>query len=155
MKIVLDHYDYNILELLNDNARLSYAEIGRLIGLSQSAAKERVISLVDRGVIKKFGIEVDYSLIGYSLPVLIHLKFRNDDFKIFLNQLQQFPEITSCKRVTGEYCLVAEAVLKDNSHLEHLIDRLIRYGIPSTAIRLSEVGMPNFFTLHKSKLKKS
>jgi len=149
VKIILDHYDYNILELLNDNSRLSYAEIGRLIGLSQSAAKERVLALVDRGVIKKFGIEVDYSLLGYSLPVIIHLKFRNDDFKIFLNQLHQFPELTSCKRITGEACLVAEAVLKDNSHLENLIDRLIRYGIPSTAIRLSEVDMPNFFMQHK------
>ncbi len=149
MKIILDHYDNNILELLNDNSRLSYAEIGRLIGLSQSAAKERVLALVDRGVVKKFGMEVDYSLLGYSLPVIIHLKFRNDDFKIFLKQLHQFPELISCKRITGEACLIAEAVLKDNSHLENLIDRLIRYGIPSTAIRLSEVDMPNFFTQHQ------
>ncbi|WP_294198014.1 Lrp/AsnC family transcriptional regulator [uncultured Chryseobacterium sp.] len=139
MKIILDDYDYRILKILNENSRLSYAEIGRKISLSQSATKERVQNLIDNGVIKQFTVEVDYEKLGYSLKVVISLKFKNDEFRRFIDDVHRFPEILSCKRVTGESCLITECVLKDSRHLEQLIDRLISYGIPTTAIQLSEI----------------
>ncbi len=145
MKISLDEFDYNIIQILNENSRLSYAEIGRKISLSQSATKERVLNLVENGVIKSFDVTVDFSKLGYGLKVLVNLKFKNDEFKKFIDDLEKFPEILSCKRVTGEYCLVTECVLKDSSHLENLIDRIIPYGIPTTSIQLSEVKVDNFF----------
>lgn len=136
---MLDDYDYRILKILNENSRLSYAEIGRKISLSQSATKERVQNLIDNGVIKQFTVEVDYEKLGYSLKVVISLKFKNDEFRRFIDDVHRFPEILSCKRVTGESCLITECVLKDSRHLEQLIDRLISYGIPTTAIQLSEI----------------
>lgn len=139
MKIVLDDFDYRILKILTENSRLSYAEIGRKISLSQSATKERVQNLVDNGIIKQFTVEVDYEKLGYSLKVVISLKFKNDEFRRFIDDVHRFPEILSCKRVTGEFCLITECVLKDSRHLEQLIDRLISYGIPTTAIQLSEI----------------
>ncbi|WP_294320835.1 Lrp/AsnC family transcriptional regulator [uncultured Chryseobacterium sp.] len=135
----MDDYDYRILKILNENSRLSYAEIGRKISLSQSATKERVQNLIDNGVIKQFTVEVDYEKLGYSLKVVISLKFKNDEFRRFIDDVHRFPEILSCKRVTGESCLITECVLKDSRHLEQLIDRLISYGIPTTAIQLSEI----------------
>ena len=136
---MLDDYDYRILKILNENSRLSYAEIGRKISLSQSATKERIQNLIDNGVIKQFTVEVDYEKLGYSLKVVISLKFKNDEFRRFIDDVHRFPEILSCKRVTGEFCLITECVLKDSRHLEQLIDRLISYGIPTTAIQLSEI----------------
>jgi len=141
---MLDDYDYRILKILNENSRLSYAEIGRKISLSQSATKERVQNLIDNGVIKQFTVEVDYEKLGYSLKVVISLKFKNDEFRRFIDDVHQFPEILSCKRVTGEFCLITECVLKDSRHLEQLIDRLISYGIPTTAIQLSEIKTKPF-----------
>ena len=146
MKIVLDEFDHKILKLLTENSRLSYAEIGRKISLSQSATKERVQNLTDTGVIKSFTADIDYGLLGYSLKVIIHLKFKNDEFKIFIDHLKMFPEIISCKRITGEYCLIAECVLKDSSHLENIIDRLIKFGIPSTSVQLSEIKTNHFLS---------
>lgn len=139
MKIILDDLDYKILQILAENSRLSYAEIGRNISLSQSAAKERVQSLLDNGVIKGFSVEIDYEKLGYPLKVVISMKFKNDEFRRFIDDVPKFPEILSCRRVTGEFCLIAECALKDSRHLEQLIDRLIAYGIPTTAIQLSEI----------------
>ncbi len=144
MKIILDDFDCRILQVLTENSRLSYAEIGRQISLSQSATKERVQNLVDRGVIKQFTVEVDYEKLGYPLKVVISLKFKNDEFRRFISNIHQFPEILSCKRVTGESCLITECVLKDSRHLEQLIDQLISYGIPTTAIQLSEIKTKPF-----------
>jgi len=147
MKITLDKFDFKIIQILNENSRSSYAEIGRKISLSQSATKERVMNLVYSGVIKSFGINVDFEKLGYNLKVLISIKFKNDEFKHFINHLYQFPEIINCKRVTGEYCLIAECILKDSSCLENLIDRIISYGVPTTSIQLSEVKVDNFFSI--------
>ncbi|MGG5207690.1 Lrp/AsnC family transcriptional regulator [Chryseobacterium sp. MIQD13] len=147
MKIVLDEFDHKILQLLSENSRLSYAELGRKISLSQSATKERVQNLVDTGVIKRFTAEVDYTQLGYGLKVIVHLKFKNDEFRIFIDNIKQFPEIISCKRITGEYCLIAECVLKDSTHLEDLIDRLIKYGIPTTSVQLSEIKNQTYFKI--------
>ena len=144
MKISFDRFDYKIIQILSENSRLSYAEIGRKISLSQSATKERVLNLVDTGVIKGFEASIDFGKLGYGLKVLISLKFKNDEFKKFIDDLDKFPEILSCRRVTGEYCLVTECVLKDSSHLENLIDRIIPYGIPTTSIQLSEVKVDYF-----------
>ncbi|CAM3169873.1 Lrp/AsnC family transcriptional regulator [Chryseobacterium flavum] len=141
MKITLDDFDHKILQILEQNARLSYAEIGRIISLSQSATKERVMNLVDNGIIRRFSVEVDYRKLGYDLKVLISMKFKNDDFRKFTADLEKFPEIVTCKRVTGEYCLITECILQDSSHLENLIDRLIPYGIPTTSIQLSEISL--------------
>ena len=145
MKITLDDFDYKILQILNENARLSYAEIGRKIALSQSATKERVLNLVENGVIKQFSTVLDFEKLGYGLKVIISLKFKNDEFKIFITDLSKFPEILTCKRITGEYCLIAECVLRDSLHLENLIDRLITYGVPATSVQLSEIKADTFF----------
>lgn len=145
MKISLDGFDYKIIQILSNNSRLSYAEIGRKIALSQSATKERVLNLIENGIIKGFETSIDFEKLGYGLKVIISIKFKNDEFKRFIDDLKKFPEILSCKRVTGEYCLVTECVLKDSSHLENLIDRIIPYGIPTTSIQLSEVKVDHFF----------
>lgn len=145
MKIVLNEFDHKILQLLSENSRLSYAELGRKISLSQSATKERVQNLIDIGVIKRCTLDIDYTQLGYSLKVIVHLKFKNDEFRVFIDNIRQFPEIISCKRITGEFCLITECVLKDSAHLENLIDRLIKYGIPSTSVQLSEIKASSIF----------
>lgn len=143
---MLDDFDYRILQILTENSRLSYAEIGRIISLSQSATKERVQNLLESGIIKQFTVEVDHEKLGYPLKVVISLKFKNDEFRRFIDDVNKFPEILSCKRVTGEFCLITECILKDSRHLEQLIDRLIAYGIPTTAIQLSEIETKPFLT---------
>ena len=143
---MLDDFDYRILQILTENSRLSYAEIGRIISLSQSATKERVQNLLESGIIKQFTVEVDHEKLGYPLKVVISLKFKNDEFRRFIDDVNKFPEILSCKRVTGEFCLITECILKDSRHLEQLIDRLIAYGIPTTAIQLSEIKTKRFLT---------
>ncbi len=146
MEMTLDHFDRQILKILSDNSRLAYAEIGRKISLSQSATKERIQNLIDEGIIKKFSVEVDYQKLGFGLRVIINLKFINDDFKRFISSISKFPEIVQCQRMTGEYCITADCVLRDSSHLTDMIDRLINYGIPSSAIQLSEIETGNFFS---------
>ena len=137
--MIKDELDWKILEILQDNARLTYAEIGRRVGLSPSATAERVQRMEDEGIIKKYSAELDYKKAGYSLSAYINISFKDDDFKLFLKSIDDFPEIINCSRVTGKDCLVMKSVLKDSAHLENLVDRLIKFGAPSTSVVLSDV----------------
>lgn len=134
-----DALDRKLIDLLQENSRLSYAQMGREIGLSPSAVKERIQKLEDEEIITAFTSIVNHKKLGFSLSAYISLSFKDDGFRVFLNILDKFPEITECSRVTGKECLIMKVIVKDSEHLEKLVDQLIPYGAPSTSIILSTV----------------
>ncbi len=134
-----DHLDWKLIHLLQENSRLSYAEMGREIGLSPSAVKQRVQKLEDEEIITAFTSVVNHKKLGFSLSAYITLSFKDDGFKVFLNIIDRFPEIMECSRVTGKDCLIMKVVIKDSDHLEKFVDRLIPYGVPSTSLVLSNI----------------
>lgn len=138
--MVKDEFDSKIIEILQENSRLSYAQLGREIGLSPSAVAERVQRLEDTGVIVKYTTLVDHKQLGYSLFSYINLSFKTfQDYQIFLKSIEKFPEIVQCSRITGNDCLIMKVVLIDNTHLENVVDRLAAYGSPSTSVVLSDI----------------
>ena len=62
-KYKLDEKDEKILQMLSDDSRLLWKEIGGNLGISANAARRRVLNLIDSGIIKRFTIEIDYDLI--------------------------------------------------------------------------------------------
>jgi Lrp/AsnC family transcriptional regulator, leucine-responsive regulatory protein len=137
--MVMNEIDWKIIKILQKNARLSYAQIGREISLSPSAVGERIQKLEDEKIIKQYTSIIDYNKLGYSLSAYISIRFKDNGYKRFLNSLSDFPEIFDCSRITGKDCLIMKVVLKDNSHLENVVDRLIPFGVPSTSVVLSDV----------------
>ncbi len=135
----LDTLDKEILRLLEQNGRCSYAQIGREIGLSPSAVAERVQSLEDEGIITGYTARIDHTKLGYPLAAYITMSFNGDYYRKFSKDLSQFPEIMSCSRITGNDCLIMKARLRDSENLAALVDRLLQYGKPSTFLVLSEL----------------
>ena len=69
----MDNLDHGILDLLRQNARAGYGDIGDRVGLSASAVKRRVDRLVDDGVIRAFTIQVDPKVDGYATEAYVEL----------------------------------------------------------------------------------
>ena len=65
---ILDYTDQKILKMLTENSRLQWAEIGANLGISNTAARRRVLNLAESGVISRFTIDINYDLI-YDLIV--------------------------------------------------------------------------------------
>jgi len=72
--LIRDNLDWKILEELQVNARISYSEIGRKIGLSGPAVAERVQKLENAGIIKGYRADIDMYRIGFSLKAIINVK---------------------------------------------------------------------------------
>ncbi len=135
----IDVLNWEILRCLQQNARESFANIGRKVGLTPPAVAERVKKMEDLGIIEGYGVNVSYVLAGHQLKAIIMLRAFMGKLKPFLNKVKSFDEVINCYRITGNENIIMEVVLKDQAHLEKFIDELISYGECRTHIVLSNV----------------
>lgn len=137
--MLIDELNWAILERLQKNARRSFADIGREVGLSSPAVAERVKKMEDAGIIRGYKTEVSYQKTGHQLKAIITLRAFMGRLKPFLEKVKEFKEVINCYRITGNENIIMEVVLYDQSHLEVFIDKLITYGETKTHIILSNV----------------
>ncbi|MEC3907550.1 Lrp/AsnC family transcriptional regulator [Tamlana sp. 2201CG12-4] len=135
----VDALNVKILKCLQQNAKLSNAEIGRQVGISSPAVSERIKKMEDMGIIEGYKAIVSPFEIGYQLKAIITLRAFMGKLKPFLEKVKTYDEVINCYRITGDENIVMEVVLKNQKHLETFIDQLITYGESKTQIVLSRV----------------
>lgn len=135
----MDELNWKILECLQNDARTSYARIGREVGLTSPAVAERVGKMQDNGLIERFNTVLSHQHLGYQLKAMITLRAFVGKLKPFLEKVKSFDEVLNCHRITGNENIIMEVVLRDQKHLEKFIDMLITYGETRTHIILSSV----------------
>lgn len=133
----IDQTDWNLILELEKDARQSFSELGRKVGLSQPATAERVRALESAGIIRSYRVEVDRAKLGYAIEAFIRMETEGDKCHGLQRAVEQFSEVLECHRVTGEGSYIVRAALHSISHLEALIDRLLPFGSPTTSIVLS------------------
>lgn len=149
---MLDILDLKILDILQKNSRLSFAEIGRIIGLSPSAIRERIQKLENQSIIKAYSLEVDNRLLGYDIEAFISVKAFHGKLKPFLHALKSYPEVKKAFRITGGQNVHLEVVAKDRLQLQNLIDQIMQYGDTLTQLILSEVDLSSDVTAFHSQV---
>ncbi|HEU4422403.1 MAG TPA: Lrp/AsnC family transcriptional regulator [Pilimelia sp.] len=130
----MDAIDRDLIELLRGNARLSYAELARQVGLSAPAVHERVGRLETSGVIRGYRADVTPDAIGLGVTAIIGVVqesgFESDDV---IQALREFAEIESCYFMAGEESFLLKVRVGTIAELEHFIIRLNRTpGVAST-----------------------
>ena len=135
----MDSLNWKILKCLQQNARMSNAEIGRRVGVSSPAVSERIKKMEDAEIIQGYTTFVSPFQVGYQLKALITLRAFMGMLKPFLEKVKTYDEVVNCYRITGNENIVMEVVLKNQKHLEAFIDQLISYGETKTQIVLSHV----------------
>ncbi len=119
---------------LQDDGRLSLAELGRRVGLSAPAVGERLARLEQAGVIRGYRADVDPRALGYELSVVLRIRPAPNMIRKVAELARKTPEVTECHRVTGEDCFVMRLYVRDVLHLEELIDDFVLYGQTTTSI---------------------
>ena len=135
----LDRISWKIVEELQQDARLSWAELGRRVGLTTPAVAERGYRLQELGVIR--GFHADISLERLGLPILIFVRLSiggpESTVRAFQLQVAKWMEVLECHRVTGSDSFILKARVVSVEHLERFLDRLGHYGTTSTSTVLS------------------
>ncbi|AEB42313.1 MULTISPECIES: Lrp/AsnC family transcriptional regulator [Micromonospora] len=130
----MDAIDLALVDLLRGNARLSYAELARQVGLSAPAVHERVGKLEAGGVIRAYRAEVEPETIGLAVTALISVvEDSGADTDDVLEAIRAMPEIESCYFMAGVESFLLKARVSTIAELEQLIVRLNRTpGVAST-----------------------
>ena len=139
----VDSLNWNILNLLQQNARISNAAIGRKVGISSPAVSERIKKMEDAGLILGYKTLVSPFRADYQLKAIITLRAFMGKLKPFLTKVKTYDQVINCYRITGNENIVMEVVLKNQKQLEGFIDELIVYGETKTQIVLSHVVAHN------------
>jgi Lrp/AsnC family leucine-responsive transcriptional regulator len=131
---ILDATNRKLLAELQENARLTQAELARRVGLSSPAVSERLQRLELQGVIRGYRAEIDPAAAGFGLSVIIRVRPAPRQLHKVAELARSSPEIVECLRITGEDCYLIRAHVRDVGHLEGLIDELAPYGQTTTSI---------------------
>ncbi|MFB7843424.1 Lrp/AsnC family transcriptional regulator [Microbacterium sp. NPDC056052] len=134
----LDRVDRQILELLQTDGRLTGAEVGRRVGLSQPAASARIVRLEKLGIIVGYRAIVDPAALGLNIHAVVRLRTTHAQLAPALETAAKTTDITSTLRVTGEDCLIFDVHCPDATRLEVIVDTLARYGPVTTALVLHD-----------------
>lgn len=134
---LLDAKGWALLRELQLDARLSFAELGRRVGLSTPAVAERVRNLEAAGVITGYRAEVDPKKLGLPILAILRLNVVGDVLPRVTALVRALPEVLECHRGTGGDSFTLKVAVATVGRLEALIDRLTPFGTTSTSIVLS------------------
>jgi len=134
---MIDEIDRKILKELQQDARVSYAELGRRVGLTTPAVIERVRKLEDSGVIAGYRADIDTAKVGLPITAFVRMSITGVDYSHIIEVAEQSNEVLECHRGTGGDSFIMKLAVSSVEHLQEVIDRLVPYGITTTTIVLS------------------
>jgi Lrp/AsnC family transcriptional regulator for asnA, asnC and gidA len=140
--IALDEVSKAIIAQLQADGRRSYAAIGKAIGLSEAAVRQRVQRLVDTGVVQIVAI-TDPLQIGFTRQAMIAIR-ADGDLSALADALAALPEIGYVVITAGSFDVLVEIVCEDDDHLLRLLNGTIR-TLPG--VRETETFV--YLSLHK------
>lgn len=121
----VDNLDRSILDLLRQNSRAGYGDIGSVVGLSASAVKRRVDRLVTDGVIRNFTIQIDPNIDGMGTEAYVELFCRGTVApEELLRILSAVPEVVDAGTVTGTADAMVRIRSRDIASLEAALERV-------------------------------
>lgn len=134
----MDSLDKKILEMLKINARESFANIGKEVGLSAPAIGKRVRQMEEEGIIEGYVLKVNHEKLGIEtkayITLVVHQGRRgSSDIQ---KQIQAMEEVQSCDRITGDDCLCLLGYFRNNRHLISFLEKIAEYGASKTRIIL-------------------
>ena len=121
----LDELDQKIVRLLIANARLSYSEIGKQVGLSRVAVKARISALEQQGVIEEYTTIINPQRLGGAVSCYFEIELQPQTFAQAAAILEQNETVTQIYRVTGRGRLHVHAVAASGEEMERLIHTVI------------------------------
>jgi len=148
---VLDNIGRKLLAELQKDPRASYAELGRRVGLSPSATAERVHRLEDAKIIKGYRIEIDPAALGFGVKAHIRMVCDGEKYRQFTQFVKTLEAVRECDHVTGGDALMMKVIVSSIEELEHLIMKLLNYGVPTTSLVLSHTVVRHEFNFDPPK----
>jgi Lrp/AsnC family transcriptional regulator, regulator for asnA, asnC and gidA len=122
--VTLDATSKGIIEQLQEDGRRPYAAIGKAVGLSEAAVRQRVQRLVESGVVQIVAV-TDPLQVGFTRQAMIGIKAEGD-LQELADSLTAIPEVDYVVVTAGAFDVLVEVVCEDDEHLLQVLNTAIR-----------------------------
>lgn len=142
---LLDETNQRILTLLQQNARLTHAQIAREVGLTAPSVAERIRKLEDAGIIERYTATINPQKLGYTLKAFIHLTCPATRYAAVQQWAQNKKEVREVYHVLGQVSLMLDVQARTIKDLEKLVQELSTFGTTETTLVFSTLMHQNMW----------
>ncbi|MFT4067922.1 Lrp/AsnC family transcriptional regulator [Paraburkholderia sp.] len=132
--LLTDARNVELLKLLLAEPRMSISELARRLRVSAPTVRERLARLEERGVIRRFVVELDPQALGLPVTAFVRIRPMPGQLAKIMELAQALPQVSECHRITGEDCFIMKVHLAGLDRLDELLDRFLAYGQTTTSI---------------------
>jgi Lrp/AsnC family leucine-responsive transcriptional regulator len=134
--------DWEILELLQRNGRVSIAQLARTLRMSAPSVAERIKRLENAGIIIGYRAEIDPQAVGLAITAFVRVNIRPPSYEEFLGLLAEANEVRECSQVAEPNSFQVKVTVRNIEHLRQFTLKLNGFGDTLTSIVLSNPMRP-------------
>jgi len=123
-RFAVDEKDLKILEVLQENSRLSFRQLAKKTGLSVATVISRVKRLEEMGIIKKYTVEINYSKLGLDFPVIIDVRVSKGKLFEVEEEIAKDPHVLAVYDITGDFDVAILARFRTRKELDKFVKEL-------------------------------
>ena len=138
----LDHVDRRILAELDDNPRLSAAELARRVAMSPPAVRDRLARLEATGVIRGYRLDIDPAAVGLPIAAWVRCRPGPGQLRNIAELAERVPEVSECYRISGEDCFLMKVHVASIGALESVLDQFLLYGQTTSSFVVATTVAP-------------
>ena len=132
----LDEMDLKIIKLLVDDSKMPFAELGKQVHLTAPAVHARVKKMEKMGVIRSYGINIDYDKVGLPVTAFIRLRTGKLSCRDVGKMLKKYKEIEECHSVAGEDDVILKTRTATPLELQGLLDKIRTEGLSEKSVSI-------------------
>lgn len=115
--------DEKLIKILEENSRLSYTKIGKILGLSEAAIRKKISKLVKKGIIKKFTVEIDWKKIGKNLAI-VGFDVVPEYLEKVIDNVKKIENVKKFYLSSGDHTFLVELLYKDKDEIKKFVKTL-------------------------------
>lgn len=124
----IDQVDYKIINILRENSKLSFKEIGDKIHMTGQAVGVRVNKLIDEGIIEHFSIVVNKEKLGINITALIKVYMKKLEHLKIRNLIDNTDIIVEAYRTSADCCYLLKVETSSNEELNRILDNISEFA---------------------------
>lgn len=123
---MIDQLDRRILEELDKNSRITYRKLSKILKRNPATIFNRVKSMKEKGVIKKYSIEIDHEKLGYTIDTFIQIRVTDGNQRKLGEMIKSYKNIDFVYEITGEYDLLCKARFRSSKELDNFVNLILK-----------------------------
>jgi Lrp/AsnC family leucine-responsive transcriptional regulator len=125
---MIDEIDLKIINILKENSRLQWKEIGEVIHMTGQGVAARIRRMEDQGIIEKYTLKINEKKLGMGLTGFITVHMTTKDHIGFISFIKSQEGVVEAHRITGNGCYILKVVMQGADDLNLFIDKLVKYA---------------------------